>query len=306
MAKTGASLRISMRSRIGFNFYDVFVYALVIGFGLLCFYPMWYVLIGSLSENKSFVGHALNLLPAWPPTFKYYQGILMSTMFQRALGISLGKTFGAAVVSVMLTATMAYAVSKEKVKGMKFLNFLVVFAMFFNGGLIPTYLLIRNLGMYDSIWALTIPWMLGATNFVIMRNYFVYSVPQELEESAAIDGANSVVVFLRIILPLSVPTLAAIFLFDAVAQWNDWYSYLIYAESPKLQPVVWVLRRMLIDPSVAGNGGNAGQILDRLGFLPPMALRMTTIILSMLPIMVVYPFLQRYFVKGIMIGAIKG
>ncbi len=309
MSSKAMKIRISMRSRIGFNFYDVFLYAFCILFGIVCFYPLWYVFIGSISEYADFAKNPLNLLPSWPPTFKYYESILMGQVFQRALGLSLLKTAFGAGLSVLLTGMMAYAVSKKHIKGMTALNFMVVFTMFFSGGLIPTFLLVKGLGMYNTFWALSLPWLMGATNFVIMRNYFVYSVPQELEEAASIDGANAVFIFFRIIVPISMPTIAAVFLFDSVSQWNDWYSFLIYCDDVKLQPVVWLLRRMLIDPSLSRQSADTQTVLqmaDKFGYLPPMSLKFTTIIFAMLPIMLVYPFLQRFFVKGILIGAVKG
>ena len=164
------------------------------------------------------------------------------------------------------------------------------------------------MGMLNTFWALTIPWLLGASNFIIMRNYFVAAVPKELEEAGRIDGANDVTVFFRIIMPLSKPTIAAVFLFEAVANWNDWYSYLIYAQrAPELKPVVWVLKEMLTDPSKAGaSGSNIFEMSRMLDSFPPVGLQMTTIILSMLPIILFYPFLQKYFVKGVLIGAVKG
>lgn len=306
--KTG-KIQISMRSRLGFNLYDVFVYIFCLFFGLMCFYPLWYVFMGSISEYADFAKTPIAILPSWPPTFKYYESIIMGQVFQRALGLSFVKTAFGAGLSVLLTGMMAYAVSKKHIRGMTALNGMVVFTMFFSGGLIPTFLLIKGLGLYNTFWALTIPWLMSATNFVIMRNYFVYSVPQELEEAASIDGANMVMVFFRIIVPISTPTIAAVFLFDAVSQWNDWYSFLIYCDNVKLQPVVWLLRRMLINPSLASQSADTATVLqmaDKFGYLPPLSLKFTTIIFAMLPIMLVYPFLQRYFVKGILIGAVKG
>lgn len=294
----------SMLTIFGFNFFDVFVYAFCIGFAFFCFYPMWYVFIGSLSEAEKFSTVSFNILPTWPPTLKYYISIITGGAFKRALSVSLFKTLFGASVSVILTAMMAYAVSKEHIKGMKAINFYVIFTMFFSGGLVPTFLLIKGLNMYDTIWALSLPLLMSVGNFVIMRSFFIYTIPQELEEAAAIDGANAVYMFFKIILPISKPTIATVFLFDAVAQWNDWYTYLVYCESPELRPVVQVLRKLLTDPNAVK--GNSLAMLNKFGYLPPLPLKMTTIILAMLPIIVVYPFLQRYFVKGIMIGAVKG
>jgi len=301
--------RKSMRIKLGFNFYDVFVVLFTVGFGLLCFYPMWYVFLGSITPYSDFSKTAIPFLPPLVPDLSYYKAILQTGVFYNALTISFAKTLFGSAASVLLTATMAYAVSKTHVRGMPTINWLVVMTMFFSGGLIPTYLLIRDLHMLNTFWALTVPWFLGATNFIIMRNYFVVAVPNELEEAAKIDGANDVTIFFRIVLPLSKPTMAAMFLFDAVFHWNDWYSYLIYAQrEPSLRPVVWVLKEMLTDPATAGgsSGSDIYQMSRMLASFPPVGLKMTTIILSMLPIILFYPFLQKYFVKGILIGAVKG
>lgn len=295
--------------KIGFNFYDVFVVAFCLSFGLLCFYPMWYVVLGSITPYADFSKSLIPALPPLKPDFSYYTAILQTGVFYNSLTVSFAKTLFASFASVLLTATMAYAVSKTHVRGMTAVNWLVVMTMFFSGGLIPTYMLVHGLHMLNTFWSLTVPWLLGATNFIIMRNYFVAAVPHELEEAAKIDGANDIVIFFRVIMPLSKPTLAAVFLFEAVSQWNDWYSYLIYAQrAPSLKPLVWVLKEMLTDPSTAAgqSGSNIYQMSRLLDSFPPMGLKMTTIVLSMLPIILFYPFLQKYFVKGILIGAVKG
>lgn len=304
-----SNYRKSMRMKMGFNFYDVFVAVFCVGFALLCFYPMWYVLLGSITPYSDFSKTTIPVLPPLVPDFSYYGAILKTGVFYNALTVSFAKTLFAASLSVLLTATMAYAVSKTHVRGMPTINWLVILTMFFSGGLIPNYMLVKELGMLNTFWGLTLPWLLGATNFIIMRNYFVAAIPQDLEEAAKIDGANDITVFFRVIVPLSKPTMAAVFLFEAVSQWNDWYSYLIYAQrEPMLKPLVWVLKEMLTDPaaSAGASGSNIYQMSRDLAAFPPMGLKMTTIILSMLPIILFYPFLQKYFVKGILIGAVKG
>ena len=246
-----------MREALGFNFYDVFVLVFCITFGLICFYPLWYVLIASVTPYETFVEGGLMLFP------------------------------------------------KTHVKGMKLLNVLVVFNLFFSGGLIPQYVLYMNLGLIRNYWVMVLPGVLNITYFIIMRNYFSYSVPAELEEAARIDGCNDVRVFFRIIIPLSKPMLAAVSLFIAVIQWNDYYQYMVFiANKPQLQPFAWVLRRILTDQTMMSQVRNGAMSLGA-QLPPPMALRMATIICAMLPIMVVYPFLQKYFAQGMLIGAVK-
>ena len=294
-----------MREALGFNFYDVFVLVFCITFGLICFYPLWYVLIASVTPYETFVEGGLMLFPKGGIDLQYYKTIFSNSSFSSSMWISVSKTVIGTLLSVLVTSTMAYAVSKTHVKGMKLLNVLVVFNLFFSGGLIPQYVLYMNLGLIRNYWVMVLPGVLNITYFIIMRNYFSYSVPAELEEAARIDGCNDVRVFFRIIIPLSKPMLAAVSLFIAVIQWNDYYQYMVFiANKPQLQPFAWVLRRILTDQTMMSQVRNGAMSLGA-QLPPPMALRMATIICAMLPIVVVYPFLQKYFAQGMLIGAVK-
>ena len=294
-----------MREALGFNFYDVFVLVFCITFGLICYYPLWYVLIASVTPYETFVEGGLMLFPKGGIDLQYYKTIFSNSSFSSSMWISVSKTVIGTLLSVLVTSTMAYAVSKTHVKGMKLLNVLVVFNLFFSGGLIPQYVLYMNLGLIRNYWVMVLPGVLNITYFIIMRNYFSYSVPAELEEAARIDGCNDVRVFFRIIIPLSKPMLAAVSLFIAVIQWNDYYQYMVFiANKPQLQPFAWVLRRILTDQTMMSQVRNGAMSLGA-QLPPPMALRMATIICAMLPIMVVYPFLQKYFAQGMLIGAVK-
>ena len=198
-----------------------------------------------------------------------------------------------------------YAVSKTHVRGMKVINALVVFNLFFTGGLIPQYMLYQDLGLLRSYWVMVIPGALNITYFVIMRNYFTYSVPKELEEAARLDGCTDVGLFFRIVMPVSKAMVAAVTLFIAVINWNDYYNYMMFiGNKTELQPFAWILRRMLVDQSMMNTVRNGAASLG-LQTPPPMALRMATIICAMVPILCVYPFLQKYFTSGITLGAVK-
>lgn len=231
-----------MREALGFNFYDVFVLVFCITFGLICFYPLWYVLIASVTPYETFVEGGLMLFPKGGIDLQYYKTIFSNSSFSSSMWISVSKTVIGTLLSVLVTSTMAYAVSKTHVKGMKLLNVLVVFNLFFSGGLIPQYVLYMNLGLIRNYWVMVLPGVLNITYFIIMRNYFSYSVPAELEEAARIDGCNDVRVFFRIIIPLSKPMLAAVSLFIAVIQWNDYYQYLLNTvqNSRKMHLAVWI------------------------------------------------------------------
>lgn len=297
--------RRTMLQIAGFNFYDVFVYAFCIIFALICVYPMWYVLICSITPYEEYIKGGLMLWPTGGVDLQYYQAIFSTKAFTTSMWISVSKTAIATVLSLLVTATMAYACSKTHVRGMKLVNALVVFNLFFTGGLIPQYMLYRDLNLLGSYWVMVIPGALNITYFIIMRNYFTYSVPKELEEAALIDGCTDVGVFFRIVTPVSRSMLAAVALFIAVINWNDYYNYMMFiSNKTNLQPFVWILRRMLVDQSMM-NTVRRGAVGLGMELPPPMALRMATIICAMVPIMCVYPFLQKYFTSGITLGAIK-
>lgn len=296
---------IKKRKTAKFNAFDIFVFVFCVGFGLVCFYPMWYVLVVSVTPYEEFIAKPLVLFPPLRPDFQYYKAILGSTMFRKSIFISVVRTLSATGLSVIVTSMMAYAVSKKNLVGMKFINFLVVCTLYFSGGLIPTYFLMRDLNMLKTIWPMILPAAVNVTYFIIMRNYFMYSVPGELEEAATLDGANQVKTFFRIILPISTPMIAAVSLFIAVAQWNDYFQYMMYVNQPDLQPYVWVLRRMLVDHSFTSSLSANAQAQLGIPHIPAFALRMATIITAVLPIIAVYPFLQKHFAQGMMLGAVK-
>lgn len=288
------------------NLFDIGAVTLTFMFGVLCFYPMWYVFIASITPWDRYLDNTFKIFPVFPPTLEYYKYIFISgtKMFTRAMFISFSKTVLGSFGALFITSMMAYAVSKKHIKGMKMINFIMVFTLFFGGGLIPYYLLIKDLRLLNTFAAMVVPLLLNIGHFIIMRNYFSYSVPPSLEDAALIDGANEVNMFFKIIIPISMPMLAAIFLFEAVYHWNDYYSYLILVSEATLQPFVWILRRILIDTDRMFSTTDVTSLMqDR--YVPPEGIKMATIIVAMLPIIILYPFLQKHFAKGILIGAVK-
>lgn len=293
-----------MRGKLGFNFYDVFVVGFCIIFALICFYPIWYVAVASVTPYEVFIRNKVMLIPT-SLDFQYYKAIFKTPVFANSIMISVTKTVLGTLLSLFITSSMAYGVSKVHVKGMKVINALVVFNLFFTGGLIPEYMLYKNIGMLRTFWVMVIPGGLNIVYYIIMRNYFSFSVSQELEEAAKIDGCTDIGVFFKVILPLSKSMLAAVGLFIAVINWNDYYSYMMFITSrPELQPFAWVLRRTLVDPAMMSQIRRGAQSIG-MPNIPPIGLQMTTVIVAMLPIMMVYPFLQKYFAKGMMLGAVK-
>lgn len=293
--------------KLRFNAYDIFVYIYTISFALICFYPIWYVFIGSITPSASSAQQSLRILPPANLTLDYYNVVLNAKEFKNAMLISFMKTAIGSIGALIFTAMMAYGVSKRHVMGMRTLNFIIVFLMFFGGGLIPTYLLYNQLHLLQTFWVMVIPGLITIGHFIIMRNYFAYNVPEDLESAAVIDGANNVIIFFRIVVPISMPMFAAIFLFEAVGHWNDWTSYLYFVGVVKFMPFIVVLQEILRNPNgpiIRSATSTAMNVLQRT--LPPAALVNTTIIVAMLPIMILYPFLQKHFAKGILIGAVKG
>ena len=304
MMRRMAGERRTMYGRLGFNFYDVFVLVFCAGFGLICFYPLWYCLVASVMPYEEYIQGGLML---WFKGFdlQYYIQIFGNQTYVNSLWISATKTVLATTLSVLVTSTMAYAASKSRIRGMKVINALVVFNLFFSGGLIPTYMLYQDLGLIGSYWVMVLPGALNITYYIIMRNYFSYSVPRELEEAALLDGCSEFSAFFRVVMPLSKSMLAAVALFIAVINWNDYYNYMMYiGNRTELQPFAWILRRMLTDKSMMNSIRN-GAVSMGFELPPPMGLRMATIICAVIPIVVVYPFIQPYFTSGMTLGAVK-
>jgi putative aldouronate transport system permease protein len=200
----------------------------------------------------------------------------------------------------VMTAFMAYALSKRHLRGRRVINFLVVFTMLFSGGMIPTFIVVNSLGLIDSLWSLIIPVAINAFNFVIMRSFF-QAIPDSLEEAARIDGCSELGVFFRIVLPLSLASIATIGLFYAVFYWNTYQSAILYINDSEKWPIQVLLRQIVI----VASGLNANE--SAVDVVPPaQSIRMAVIFVATLPMLLVYPFVQRFFVKGALIGSVKG
>jgi putative aldouronate transport system permease protein len=229
--------------------------------------------------------------------------VVTSKQFLSSFLVSTYITVVGTVLSLLLTAITAYPLSKKSIAGVKTILILYVFTMLFNGGLIPNYLLIRDLNLINNLWSLILPGMISVFNMLIIKNYYE-SLPESLEESARLDGASNITVMFRIILPLSKPVLATISLFYAVGFWNDYYNAMIYISKPSLKPLQLYLRDVVMDVSEASSGLN--QNANDLTNAPPEGIRAATVIAATIPMLFVYPWVQKYFIKGIMIGSVKG
>lgn len=265
-------------------------------------YPFLYVLIASISEPDWIVKTRGLIL--WPEgvTFETYLLVFKNPDIYTGYANSIFIVVVGTSLNILMTSLGAYALSRRNVMWKNPIMFIIVFTMFFNGGLIPTFLLVNDLGLMNSRWALILPVAMSTYNFIIMRTAFM-GVPVSLEESAKLDGANDFTVLFRIVLPLSMPVVAVMILFYGVAHWNSWFHALIYIRLRDLYPLQLILREILIinstDSMISGVGG-----LDKI----PVGetIKYATIIIATIPVLCLYPMLQKYFVKGVMIGAIKG
>lgn len=263
-------------------------------------FPFVYIFAVSFSSLEEVLKNELLL---WPKEWvtDAYRYILSSEQFIRSFFVTVFVTVVGTFVNMAFTTTMAYGLSRP-VPGQKQLLFMVVFTLLFSAGMIPTYMVVRATGLIDSLWALILPAAINPFNLIVMRQFFL-NIPEELHEAAIIDGANHLQIFWRIILPLSKPALAAISLFYAVVHWNNYFSAILYINDPAKWPLQVILRQIVIvnEPNAALRGGQ--QMLENPP--PPETVQMAAILLATLPILFVYPFLQRYFVKGVMLGSVK-
>jgi putative aldouronate transport system permease protein len=284
---------------------DILIYAVLTLLGLITVLPVLNILAKSLSESSAIATHPLMLFPrSW--TLEAYRYIFETPVLLRSFGITVFVTVVGTALNLLFTTTAAYGLSKTYLPGYRVLMWIVIVPMLFGAGLIPTYLMLKSLGLINSIWVLVVYGLVSPFNLILMRNFF-WSIPPELEESARMDGAGDLRVLWHIILPLSKPVLATIGLFYAVAHWNDFFTGLFFITDSSKWPLQVVLRSIIIDQSMLGMGGqdSPGNDIQRL-VISADNIRAATIIFSTIPILLAYPFLQRYFVKGIILGAVKG
>jgi len=285
--------------RIGFQ---IFNYALLGLIAISCVLPMIHIFAISLSSNAAASTGAVKL---WPVDFNTmsYKYVMEQAAFIRSFFISIERVALGVAVNILLTVFLAYPLSKEshKFKARTAYAWIFVFTMLFGGGLIPTYMVIRTAGLLDSIWALVLPGAVPVFSAILLLNFF-RGLPKELEEAAFIDGAGHFVSLFRIYLPLSIPALATIVLLSFVGHWNSWFDGLIYMNSPERYPLQSYLQTIVIQKNFSGltdlNTEALRQISDR-------TVKAAQIFLGALPVLAVYPFLQKYFMKGLVMGSVK-
>ena len=288
-----------MRVSRGMKAFRIFNLAFLLVVVFLTVYPFLNIVAQSFSSEGFINSGQVNIVPRGF-NVETYKLILADSTFWNNYGNTVLYTVVATAISMVLTTTFAYAIAKKDLKGRGFFIGIAVFTMFFNGGLIPNYVLISSLGMRDSIWAVVLPNAISVFNLLIMKSFFE-NMPRELEEAAAIDGLTQYGVLFRVVLPLSKAIVATMVLFYAVANWNSWFTAFLYLDRPDMFPVTIYLRNMIAGVTTAGSAGgtveNVGQIAANI--------QSVTIVLTVIPILCVYPFVQKYFFSGVMLGSVK-
>ncbi|KWX88187.1 ABC transporter permease [Paenibacillus riograndensis] len=267
---------------------------------LITVLPFIHVVAGSFTTSAELAANKFVLFPkVW--SFEAYTFIFSTNTIIKSMGVSIGVTLIGTLFSMLITALMAYGLSRRDLDGRNVFNFLVVFTMLFHGGMIPTFLVVKELGLIDSYAALILPSAISAFNMIILKNFF-QNIPEGLEESAKIDGCNDFGILFRIVLPLSLPAIATISLFYAVTYWNTYMSAILYLDDSAKWPIQVLLRQIV----VLASGMDYSASLDATNPPPDQTIKMAVIVVATLPILMIYPFLQKHFAKGAMLGSMKG
>lgn len=292
------AIKISATSKV----FDVFNFLFLSLLMVITIYPILHVAFASISDGVELMAHTGLLLRPLGFSIDGYKRVLENPMITSGYINTLYIVIVGVMVNIFLTSLGAYALSRKSLYYRKNITLFIVFTMYFHGGLIPFYLTVKDFGLYNNLWALIIPGAISTYNLIIMRSSF-QGIPDSLEESAKIDGANDFVILFRIILPLSKAVIAVMVLYYGVSHWNSWFHAMIFLRDRKLFPLQVVLREILLQNDAAGMAAdsNSAEFVH-----VSETIKYATIMVATLPILFVYPFLQKYFVKGVMVGAIKG
>lgn len=289
-----------MKDSRGYRVFQVANGVILIGVVFVTLYPFLNIIAQSFSGESFIRAGEVNLIPQGF-NITTYQLVMGDAMFWRNYGNTVLYTVVATAIAMVLTTTYAYVISKRNIRGRGLLIGIAVFTMFFNGGLIPNYVLISSLGLTNSLWAIVLPNAISVFNLLVMKAFFE-NLPAELEEAAQIDGLSTYGILLRIVLPLSKAVIATMVLFYAVTFWNSWFQAFLYLNQQELFPVTIYLRNLIAGASTASSLGSGSGDLAQVA----SNIKAVTMVLTVLPILCVYPFIQRYFVSGVMLGSVKG
>lgn len=291
---------ISQRPNITFN--------LIAGiFAFLCVFPFLFVVIISFTDEVALARDGYKLIPAKWSLGAYRYVFESGDMLLRSYGVTIFVTVIGTIISLLFIAFYAYAISRKSFRYRNFFSFFAFFTMLFNGGLVPTYIIVTQfLSLKDTIWALILPLAVNAFYIMILRTFYSTSVPDAIIESGKIDGAGEFRIFLKLVLPLSLPGLATIALFSTLGYWNDWFNALLYIDNPNLVPLQSMLMRIETSMQfILQNSQNSSLSLEALRSMPQDTSRMAMVVLATGPIIFAYPFFQRYFIQGLTVGAVK-
>lgn len=280
----------------------VALYLFMILFSICVLYPFLYLLALSFNQGVDALRGGITI---WPRKFtlENYKIIFEDAMLYRATFVSVARTVVGTLTALLFTSLVAYCLTKEKLVGYHFYLTLFLLPMYVSAGIIPTYLLYKGIGLTDSFWVYIIPNLVWAYNLIIMRTFF-NAIPPSLVEASMIDGASELRIFFRVILPLSTPVIATIALYNAVWNWNSWLDTVLYTRSADLNTLMSLLSKMLMEQQ--SNQIATMKSSNRVQYLTPQVLKAAMTMVTTIPIIMVYPFLQKYFVKGVMVGAVKG
>ena len=295
---------VGQNRTVGSRVFDTLNYLIVTLIALTTLFPFAYIIGASFATEYEIATRPMFIIPQ-DVTTNAYKFIFSSSKILQGFRNSIFITVCGTAINLFFTVTMAYALSKTRLRGRNFFLNMVIFSMFFSGGMIPTYIIIANvLNMKNTFWSVLLPGAISSYNLMIVKNFF-QNIPQELEASAAIDGSTDIGILWKIVLPLSLPVLATFGLFYAVGHWNAYFSAMIYMGGAKEKwPLQVLLRELIIMAN--GSAGDMNNLDPEFVKPPEQSVKMAVIVVSTVPIMCVYPFLQKYFVKGVMVGALKG
>lgn len=287
-------------SSFGGRVFDIFNHSFLAVFALIMLLPLLYVIVGSFTSDAELAVRKIVLIPQ-QPTLDSYRYILSSGTILTSLWYSIVITVVGTAINIFSTALMAYPLSRRTLRGRSILMRLVIFTMLFHGGMIPAYLLVKQLGMLNSYWSLWLPGAIGAFNLILMKNFF-QDLPDGIEEAAKIDGCNDLQILFRMALPLSMPSIAALTLFYAVSNWNSYFNALMYISDSHKWPIqVWLRQIVILSQSSIDINETTEKFIK-----PPETTKLAVIAVATVPILCVYPFLQKHFAKGVLMGSVKG
>lgn len=285
--------------------YQVFIYIFITLLLVTCVFPLIYVIGLSFTGEPEWIERGnLMIIPRNPTISGYVKVFNQSRIFANSLLISVLRTVIGTALSLIATMLMGYIVSRKSMPGSKPLMFLMLFTILFNGGLIPTFLVVNDTGLVDTFWAMIVPGLIDGWNVLVFRQFFS-NQPPEIEESALMDGVNEIDLMVKIVFPMSLPVVAALGLFIAVGHWNSWFDAMVYIQNDYLKPLQLILHNLSVDANLGVNSNLQG-VTDLASRVSTRTLQMCVTVMGTVPILCVYPFLQKYFTKGVYVGAVKG